>query len=164
MAYIIDTDPALTTLYVARPLELPPRAAETAFDAHRSAAPVDRAGRPCLVDTRTARLHVLESGLVPRHGAASALRRTRARLGSPGRLGNLTVDLEVSPWSDRRCEIGIRPLGRAVPLSDGHRTQRYFAIAVVAVEHLVQDIERRAEAEVSVSLLPRPPKIDGGAE
>jgi hypothetical protein len=60
--------------------------------------------------------------------------------------------VELAPWSDRRCQIGIRPRTRAVPIMDSRRRRRYFALALEAAEALAHALERRVESSMAIQL------------
>jgi hypothetical protein len=117
---------------VALPLDLPPLTAQAAIDAqgHRLA----RKDSPATwaIETGSSELRLFGSGVVARHGPACALRRADAHLRRGRRRRLIAVELEMMPWSDRRCEIGIRPRGRKVPMTGGFAQRRYFALAVEA--------------------------------
>jgi hypothetical protein len=53
----------------------------------------------------------------------------------------MPVEVELTQWSKRRCEIGIRPNGRLAPVDDGWRQQRYLTLAVEAAEELALRLE-----------------------
>jgi hypothetical protein len=144
MVYDME-QPVVDTLYIAHPLDLPPMTALAAFDGHREAARLGGTHEAWVVATPSAELCSIGSGVVERTRPSSALRRTQGRLRQRGALVSLAVELEVAPWSTTRCEIGIRPCGRKVPLTDSRRRRRYLALAVEAAEGLAHALERRVE-------------------
>jgi hypothetical protein len=89
------------TLYVSRLVELPPLTAAAAFD------------------------------LVLPHrdvAKADALRTVSHRF-ALARIVTINVELELTRWSSRRCELGVRPMGRSVPFAGGWRHRRYLEVA-----------------------------------
>jgi hypothetical protein len=153
MAYEIDEQPAVPTLYVAQPLDLPLLTAVAAFDAHREAARLGGVGKTSVVETPATELFLFGTGAVERSGPSSALRRAPGRLRHRRRLVSVAIEVEVAPWSDTRSQIGIRPRGHAVPLTHGKRQRCYFAHAVAAAEGLAQALERRVEDWMVTQLL-----------
>jgi len=54
----------------------------------------------------------------------------------------MPVEVELTQWSRRRCEIRIRACGRLAPINDGGwRQRRYVALAVEAAEELALRLE-----------------------
>jgi hypothetical protein len=145
MDHAIDERPVVGTLYVARPLELPPMTAVAAFDAHRDAASIADTDERGEAETHGARLRLTGSCAPERSRSYTALRRTSGRLFHRRTLVSFPVEIEVSPWSGTRCEIGIRPRGRTVPTTDGWLQRRYIALAVDAAELLAHALERQVE-------------------
>jgi hypothetical protein len=145
MCYDIDEHPIVRTLYVACPLDLPPLTAQAAFDAHRQDAWLDRTGKTWVLETPATELRLVGNGPEEQPGPAWALRQAPGRLRRRGALVSVAVQVEVAPWSDRTCEIGIRPGCRAVPMTDGRRQRQYFALAVEAAEGLADALEGRVE-------------------
>jgi hypothetical protein len=152
MPYDLDTPRIIPTLCVGRPLELPPLTAQAAFDAQRH-SPARQCGQTIwAIETGSSELRVFGSGVIARHGPACALRRARGQLRGGRRRRPIPVEIEVMPWSDTRCEIAIRPRDRGVPMTDGSRQQRYFAVAVEAAEGLACALERHVEHEIVAQL------------
>jgi hypothetical protein len=145
MDYAIDEQPVVGTLYVAHHLELPPMTAVAAFDAHRDAASIGQTDERGVGETPGAKLRLTGSCAPERSRPYTALRRTSGRLCHRRTLVSFPVEIEVSPWSGMRCEIGIRPRGRTVPMTDGWLRRRYLALAVDAAERLAHALERQVE-------------------
>lgn len=142
MAYDIDAGPIIQTLYVARRLDLPPLTAQAAFDAHRGANGGDAS---TVIETPTTQLWLEGAGLVDRVCRCAPLRQVPGRLRRRAALVSVPVEVEVTPWSDMQCEVGMRPCRRTVPLADCRRQRRYLDLAVEAVEGLVQMLENRVD-------------------
>src|SRR5205809_4915275 len=106
MAYAIDEQPVVPTLYVAHPLDLPLLTAAAAFDAHREAACLAGIGKTSMVETSGTELFLFGTGAVERTGPSSALRRASGRLRPRRRLVSVAIEVEVAPWSDTRSQIG----------------------------------------------------------
>jgi hypothetical protein len=47
----------------------------------------------------------------------------------------------VTAWSGSRTEIGVRPVGRSIPLDDGWRQRRYLDLAHAVADHLALTFE-----------------------
>ena len=154
MTYHADAwpQPSVPTLYVARPLQLPPLTAQAAFDGRVERTSPAEAGLPWLVETASTRLRLLARPHGDQRGATWPLRRAPARLHDTRGRGAIPVEVEVAPWSAARCEIGIRPRGRTVPMTDGRRQRRYFALAVEAAEALAHVLEHAVEDAMATQL------------
>ena len=154
MTYYADAwaRPSVTTLYVARPLELPPLTAQAAFDGRVERTSPAQAGLPWLVETASARLRLLAGAYHDPPGVMWPLRRVPARLHDTRGKSGIPVEVEVASWSAARCEIGIRPRDRTVPMTDGRRQRRYFALAVEAAEGLAHVLERAVEDGMAAQL------------
>ena len=166
MTYYADAwpQPSVTTLYVARPLELPPLTAQAAFDGRVERTSPPQANGSWLVETASARLHLLAGAYHDPPGVMWPLRRAPARLHDTRGKSGIPVEVEVAPWSAARCEIGIRPRDRTVPMTDGRRQRRYFALAVEAAEALAHVLERAVEDAMAAQLSgPRTERVSPAA-
>ena len=130
----------VTTLYVNQPLNLPPLTAAAAFDAVREAFALPRAPDQWAIETASGQLRVLGTGVANRPGLY-LLRQVPGRLRRQAGPRSMPVEVELTQWSRRRCEIGIRPNGRLAPVDDGWRQQRYLTLAVEAAEELALRLE-----------------------
>jgi hypothetical protein len=72
---------------------------------------------------------------LPLRQAPGRLRATIGRRSCP-------VELEVTAWSGSRSEIGMRPVGRSIPLDEGWRQRRYLDLAHTVADHLAVTFER----------------------
>src|SRR5262249_51889878 len=97
------------------------------------------------IETDSSELRIFGSGVVARHAPACALRRADGHLRQGRTRRPIAVEVELMPWSDSRCEIGIRPRGHKVPTTDGLAQRRYFALAVEAAQGLVCALECQVE-------------------
>jgi hypothetical protein len=104
-----------TTLYVSAPVDLPPLTAAAAFDAVSNPATEAECG---------IRLDPVPAAMV----ADFTIRRATARLRVAGRV-TVGVEVELVIWSDDRCEIGIRPVGRLISIGGGRLHNRYLDVA-----------------------------------
>ena|SRR5437660_6068537 len=145
MRYSTDEQRAVSTLYVSRPLDLPPMTAVAAFDAHRDALCIGETDERGAIETPGAKLRFTPSYAREQSWPDAALRRTSGRLHNIRMLVSFPVEVELSAWSATRCEIGIRPRGRTVPITDGWLQRRYIALAVDAAEGLADAIERQID-------------------
>lgn len=148
----IDEQPPLPTLYVACPLHLPPLTAQAAFDAQRDAAYIDATAETWVVETTGTELRLVGNGAVERRGPGRPLRCAPGRLRRRAGRVSVAVEVEVVPWSDRRCQVGIRPLGRGVPMADGWRQRRYFSLAVDAAEGLAHALQSQVDDWMATKL------------
>ena len=131
---------AVTTIYVNQPLNLPPLTAGAAFDAVREAFALPNDPDEWAIETASGQLCVVGTGIAnPRE--VCLLRRAPGRLGRPAWPGSMPVEVELTQWSKRRCEIGIRPCGRLAPINDGRRQRRYVTLATEAAEELALRLE-----------------------
>jgi hypothetical protein len=142
----------IPSLYVARPLDLPPLIAQAAFDAQRHRLPRTDPFAGWAIETDSSELRISGSGVVTRYGPACALRRSDGQLRSVRKHRPIAVEVEVAPWSDSRCQIGIRPRGGQLPRTDGRARRRYFALAVDAAQALAHTLEAQVEAWASTQL------------
>jgi hypothetical protein len=149
--HIVD-QPVIRSLYVARPLHLPPLTAQAVFDMHQNESVADTKGSWEIEMART-ELRLTSTGEVLRRGATSPLRQVSGRLYPRDGFLGIPVELEVASWSDSRCEIGIRPRGRMVSLSDGRYQRRYLALAVDAAEGFAHVLEDGAIDRMEAQLL-----------
>jgi hypothetical protein len=124
MAFDVDGNSCIATLYVAHPLDLPPLTAQAAFDSRREGG--------ATIQTSSAELRLQDTG-------------PAARLCRRGGLICFEVEVEVIPWSDWRSEIGIRPRTRMIPGAGGRRQQRYFSLAIEAAEGLARVLQVHVE-------------------
>jgi hypothetical protein len=152
MVYDIDAQPVVSSLYVARPLALPPLTALAAFNAHRDAVCAGETAKRYLVETPGAKLRFIGSCAPERSWPSVALRRAFGRLHHGRTLVSFPVEVEISRWSATRCEIGIRPRGRTVPMTDSWLQRRYIALSEDAVEGLAHALERRVEEAIRAQL------------
>jgi hypothetical protein len=135
----------IATLYVNQPLNLPPLTAQAAFDAVRCGCALPRAPDTWVIETARGELQVVGTGLVIHQARLWALRRASGRLIPRGRLGAMAIEVEVTPWSQLRCEVGIRPGGWMAPATEGWRQRRYLALAIEAAEELALRLEAIVE-------------------
>lgn len=124
-----------TSLYVSRRVCLPPIVAATAFDILRLAGA--RADQPATwtLETPSALLVLNDVRHLPDHPTLP-LRQAPGRLRSTSRRRSYPVEVEVTAWSGSRSEIGVRLVGRSVPLDDGWRQRRYLDLAHATADHL----------------------------
>ena len=129
-----------TSLYVSRRVCLPPIVAATAFDILRLAGA--RADQPATwtLETPSALLVLNDVRPLPDHPTLP-LRQAPGRLRSTSRRRSYPVEVEVTAWSGSRSEIGVRLVGRSVPLDDGWRQRRYLDVAHAAADHLAVTFE-----------------------
>jgi hypothetical protein len=129
------------TLYVNRPLRIPPLTAQTAFDHLLKGAPLRGGRRRCVAETASGELQIdhgcVTNGIDPRF----TLRQAPGRLVRGPGLARMDVEVEVTAWSDSRCEIGIRPHTRLVPMAEGRRQNRYLQVGASAADELVLRLE-----------------------
>lgn len=152
MTFDRDRTGVLPTLYVARPLDLPPLTAQAAFDAQGDRLPRKDSLAGWAIETESSELRIFGSGVVARHGPACALRRVDGQLHWGRKRRPIAIELEVVPWSDTRCQIGIRPRGRQVPMTDGLARRRYFALASNAAQGLACALESQVEEWMATQL------------
>jgi hypothetical protein len=118
------------TLYVSRRVRIPSLAAPVVFDQVCSAQPLAAPG---------AAMTCREAPFLA--GPDLPLRTVVGRLRAvPGR-SSFAVEVELTPWSRLEPAIGIRPLGRRVPLDDGRTQRRYIGLAFALVDHLAAELE-----------------------
>ena len=132
------TDALSSTTYVSRVLPLPSGVARQVFDAcrvdrqHRSPDP-DRWS----VTTGATVLRVVGPGHVPAASGPWPVRSCPATLHLPRRGGTAAVELELTPWSRQRTEVGLRLLGRRGP------RRGYLDAAGACVDALANELELR---------------------
>jgi hypothetical protein len=119
--------------YIARVVDLPPSLAELAFDQRAL-----RADGALDVSSGTFRSYGVFHGPASTPEVLHALRRAPGRL-RPRAFGpSISVELELTPWSHSRTEVGLRYTGRSRP---GSLTQaRYFKIGAEVVETVVTEL------------------------
>lgn len=61
------------------------------------------------------------------------------------------VEIEVTPWSDRACELRVRPVARRPMTWGGRRQERYFAAAHAASDHLLRLLTTAVPDRVAVT-------------
>lgn len=147
-----DAQLTVSTLYVSRALDLPPLTAQAALDAHREATTLEQRRGTWVLQTPSTVLRLVGTDVVGRCGRSGPLREARGRLRHKEGLVSIAVEVELTPWSDTRCEIGIRPEGRMIPLTDCYRLRRYVAMAVEAAEGLVSVLTDRVETWMIMEL------------
>ena len=140
MTYDAHSPNLVSTLYVNRPLNLPPLTAQAAFDTLRETCALSSTPDRWVIETAGTELRLMARGVMNRRGTWP-LRQAPGLLRRRGRLRSMSIEVELTRWSKHRCEIGIRPCARMAPLSDGWRQQRYLALAVEAAEGLAVRIE-----------------------
>jgi hypothetical protein len=143
-----------STLYVSQPLNLPPLTAQAAFDTLREASAVHNTLDRWIFETDSGELRLV-GGVADSSWGMWALRRAPGHLHQRGRLGRLAIELELTPWSGRRCEIGIRPCGRLAPTTEGWRQRRYLALAAEIAENLAHGLEAQVDNWISEQLVAR---------
>jgi hypothetical protein len=131
----------VSTLYVNRPVHLPPLTAQAAFDTVRAACALPRAPDRWVLGTGSGELRAVGTGVLNHEVALGALRRVPGLLRRRAGPGSAAVEVELTAWSKGRCEIGLRPCGRLARTSDGWRQRRYLALALEAAEELVLRLE-----------------------
>ena len=119
---LVDDAVEIVTLYVSRRVDVPPLTAAAAFDAI-----CERVGG---VDFGVV-IDAARCGPVRGY----AVRRARGRL-RLGRHAAVDVELDLTVSTTERCEVGLRPLGRAVPVVGGGKRDRYLEAAVTATGRL----------------------------
>ena len=128
------------TLYVSRRVWLPPIVAATAFDVlHLAAA---EHGDPTMwtLESPRALLVLNEMRLLPDYPTLP-LRQAPGRLRATSGRRSYPVELQVTAWSGSRTEIGVRTVGRSIPLDDGWRQRRYLDLAHAVADHLALTFE-----------------------
>jgi hypothetical protein len=134
-----------TSLYVSRRVCLAPIVAATAFDILGLAGA--EAGEPTTwtLESPPALLVLNEMRLLPDHPTLP-LRQAPGRLRATSGRRSYPVEVEVTAWSGSRSEIGVRLVGRSVPLDDGWRQRRYLDLAHAAADHLAVTFETVVDA------------------
>ncbi len=121
---------------MSRRVRIPSVAAATAFDelcqpaAEGRGARIDGSGAVLVVD----RANAAQGAALPLRSVGGRLRGMRGRRWFP-------VEVELAPWSHAEAQVGIRPLGRRVPMADGRAQHRYIALAFAIADHLAAEIE-----------------------
>src|ERR1700751_1915678 len=98
MTFDHDRPDLTPTLYVARPLDLPPLTAQAAVDAQRHRLPRKDSLAAWAIETDSGELRIVGSGLVARHGPDCPLRRADAHLRSARKHRPMAIEVEVVPW------------------------------------------------------------------
>jgi hypothetical protein len=142
-----------STLYVGQPLNLPPLTAQAAFDTLHQTSAVDTAADRWIFETAAGELRLQGADVTDSPGAMWALRRAPGCLHRRGRLNRLAIELELTPWSKRRCEIGIRHCGWLAPMTEGRRQRRYVALAAEVAESLALKLEALVDSWISAQLI-----------
>jgi hypothetical protein len=142
-----------STLYVSQPLNLPPRTAQAAFDTLHETSAADTASDRWIFGTDSGELRLQGTGVTDSPGAMWALRRAPGHLHRQGGLTRLAIELELTPWSKRRCEIGIRHCGRLAPITESRRQRRYVVLAAEVAEGLALRLETLVESWISEQLI-----------
>jgi hypothetical protein len=137
-------DPPVASLHIGRVLYLPPLAALGAADGHcaRLIRAHDAKHACWAVGSTGWSLSVLGDGSVCRNSPYDAYRRWFGRLRSRRLELPTGVELELSPWSSTRCEIGLRPASKLIGVLPGLGQRRWFNIGVEVVELLRDEWER----------------------
>ena len=128
------------TLHVSRRVCLPPIVAATAFDVLHLAGAGH--GEPTIstLESPTALLVLSDMRLLPDHPTLP-LRQALGRLRATTGWRSYRVEVEVTAWSGSRSEIGVRPVGRSMPLEAGRRQRRYLDLAHAVADHLAVAVE-----------------------
>jgi hypothetical protein len=142
-----------STLYVGQPLNLPPLTAQAAFDTLHETCAVDTAADRWIFETAVGELRLQGAGVTDGPGAMWVLRRAPGQLHRRGGLSRLAIELELTPWSKCRCEIGIRHCGRVAPMTEGPRQRRYVALAADIAEGLAIRLETLVDSWTSEQLI-----------
>jgi hypothetical protein len=130
----------ITTLYVSRRVCLPPLVAATAFDVLHLAGADGGGSTTWTLGAPSAVLVLNGTKLLPDHPTL-ALRQASGRLRAMSGRRSYPVEVEVAAWSGLRSEIGVRLVGRSVPLDDGWRQRRYLGLAHAAADHLADALQ-----------------------
>ena len=130
------------TLYIGQPLNLAPLEAQAAFDLHRIASSGTRGA--WVVKTDQALLVAQGAGGVQRRHPVDAYRRWYASLRPLGWPASVGVELELSPASSTRCELGLRPSGRTIPLRTCRRHQQYFEGGIDILAKIAETVQSSA--------------------
>jgi hypothetical protein len=133
-----------TTLYVSRRVRVPPFAAAVALDDLFAATSEGRL--PCPVVAPSAVLALRAPCLANERGPLLPLRTGIGRLRPARGWCSFEVEVDLSPWSRRQAEVGIRPVGRFPPRSDGGRQQRFVRLADAMTVALASRLEAIATA------------------
>jgi hypothetical protein len=128
------------TLYVSRRVYLAPIVAATAFDILRLAGAEPDEPATWTLESPPALLVLNDMRLLPDHPTLP-LRQAPGRLRATSGRRSYPVELEVTAWSGSRSEIGVRLVGRSVPLDDGWRQRRYLDLAHAIAERLAVTFE-----------------------
>jgi hypothetical protein len=140
MAHNDDQRSIVSTLYVSQPVNLPPLTAQAAFDALWKTPGPPPANMP-VVETASGCLRIRRSPAVSPPELEGPIRQLGAQLSSKRKLGRFAVAIELTPWSQHTCEIGLRPSGWRLPTGPGWRQRRYFSLAVDAAETMADHLE-----------------------
>jgi hypothetical protein len=106
------------------------------------ATSLDRLGEDDLLDITTdaGRLTLAPVPLAFTPYAGAPRRRLRGRLAPMGAARAVPVEVEVSGWSHRSAQLGLRPSGR---LPRGRRATAYFDTATAALSALGARVAER---------------------
>jgi hypothetical protein len=126
--------PEHLSMYISRVADLPPSLADVAF-----ADRVRRADGHLAVPSGTFRVDAVLPRPQPCTNTLLPLQRVRGRLQRGGLGVSIPVELELTPWSNARTDVGLRYMGRRIP--GGRARSRYFAIGSEVVELLVAALE-----------------------
>lgn len=139
--------------YVGVQMLVPPLAAQAAFDAYRRNSTTAAVGGDWWpVTSGSATLTLEGSGVIRRDRPSDALRRWIGSIRAERWWISIPVEVELSPWSSRSCEIGIRPRSsRLCPLYGAGR-RRYLDLASRFAEHLAAELDRLAFEAVKVAV------------
>jgi hypothetical protein len=141
-----------STLYVSQPLNLPPLTAQAAFDTLHQASSIGRNLDRWIFETASGELR-LDGNVAGTSRTMWALRRAPGHLHRRGGPGRLAIELELTAWSRRRCEVGIRPCGCLAPTTEGWRQRRYLKLAAEIAESLARRLEARVDNWISEQLV-----------
>ena len=143
----------LPTPYVGVRVLVPPLAAQAALDTYRGKSTKAFVGGVCWAVTCGPVTLALEgSGVIRRYRASDALRRWVGRIRSERWWISIPVELELSPWSSRCCEIGIRPRSSRFRSLYGASRRHYLELANRLAEHLGAELDRLAFEAVSLAV------------
>jgi hypothetical protein len=128
------------TLYVSRRVCLPPIVAATALDVLHLAGAEPGEPTTWTLESPPALLVLNDMRLLPEHPTLP-LRQAPGRLRATAGWRSYPVELEVTAWSGSRSEIGVRPVGRSIPLDDGWRQRHYLELAHAVADHFAVTFE-----------------------
>jgi hypothetical protein len=131
---------AMTTLYTSRRVLLPPAVAVAAFDAVRIAN-AERTEAATWTVVAPSAVLVAQTADVPAGRSPLPRRHAAGRLRGRSGLGSFPVEVELTAWSHRHSEVGVRPCGRWVRLDDTRRQRRFCGLADEIASHLATGLE-----------------------